>query len=265
VFGEVTSSVSSQKSLQLFCPAGTRALSGGASLSGAANGGQVLVESVPVGSPPTAWSIVARDMDGGGTVWGLQARLWCADPPPGFEVVESTSPSNSFSKSDVTSCPSGTVLVGGGGRITSSTVTTAALSGIRPSSTQIWKTAGSEVSADPNDWALETVGLCAAVDPPLVVRNNQVHLSYTGTAQQYCPENHLAIAGGAETWIANGALSASVPWGIPPTSLWIARAGSPDAGPGIWNLDASVLCFSTRLFEDGFECGSTGAWSGSVP
>jgi len=263
VSGGVAAVASSEKSLQLDCPAGKQALSGGASLSGSAAGGQFLVESVPMGSPPTAWSIVARDMDGGGTIWGVTAAVWCADPPPGLEVVEGTTASDSFDKSDTISCPSGKVVVGGGGRIASATVTTAALSEMKPYPTQTWGAAGTEIYPDSNAWALVTSALCAAVEPPLLFRNNQVHASYWGTAQQYCPAGYLAIAGGAESTLSGGALSASIPWGTS-TTLWIAEANNPGVEGGAWNLDARVLCFSTQVFADGFEVGSTGAWSATA-
>ena len=77
---------------------------------------QVLVTGF-VPSPSGATVTAHRDSNGKGVSWGLTARVVCANPLPGYEIVSATSITDSLDKEAVAVCPAGKSLVGAGAEV----------------------------------------------------------------------------------------------------------------------------------------------------
>lgn len=263
---EVPASASFSKQLELHCPPGKVAVSGGGSLGGPVNNGQTLYQSLPLGDPPTSWVVVGRDVDGGGTQWGLRASVWCVDPPPGLETVADIGELTSFSPKSLTVyCPPGKSTIGAGYAIASSNAATVGVSEVYPYPSQQWVVRGVELLPDAADWAVAIVAVCAEVEPSLRFRSKDYSLGTRLHAEMYCPDGTFALAGGADAFPDEAALTANA---IGTTySQFLGVTASPlGSGNTVDELDTLLLCHPLgTILDDGFESGDTTQWSATVP
>jgi hypothetical protein len=112
---------SSDKTVTATCPAGTRTFGAGAQTFGFGDGddgGQGwLVATVPNPSLTRVTLTALEDESGSTGTWELDALGYCANPPPGLELISATSPTSSSNKSVTATCPSGKNLLGTGAEI----------------------------------------------------------------------------------------------------------------------------------------------------
>lgn len=115
------------------CPAGTRALGSGASISTLA-GQAVLQVARPSGTGDITRALAHEDVDGYSGSWSVTAYAVCANPPAGYEVkfVESPERLSEFDKVAIAQCPANKKLVSSGAALTDIAPANVSLSGIFP-------------------------------------------------------------------------------------------------------------------------------------
>jgi hypothetical protein len=107
----------SPKSVTAPCPLGKRVIGTGAEINGAR--GQAVIDDLTPTPDLRAVTVTAyEDDDGTSANWSVSAYAICANPPPGLQLVPSSSPSNSSDKTLTASCPLGKRLTGIGGDVT---------------------------------------------------------------------------------------------------------------------------------------------------
>lgn len=114
----VTSNSSSAvKTVSASCPAGKRVIGGGGIVDSNGDGSEVWITSLRPLNYSFQVTAVERDTGFAG-YWWLRAFAICADPLPGLQIVSSTRPASSLSsQTHAAACPSGTRLLGAGGRV----------------------------------------------------------------------------------------------------------------------------------------------------
>ena len=235
------------KSAQALCPPGKVVLGGGAEIRGGR--GQVLVDDQAPNASRTAFVATGyEDADGTELSWSVRAHAICADPLPGYDVVEKSSDPGSPPFVNVSAfCEGDTRLLGPGGRLFGARGQ-ASMSRIEPFSSSLPGTAlqarefrgGSE-----RNWLVTAVAICA--DPPAglepVVREG-ARSSENKSISARCPAGkRLLGAGGAvrgfEDNVAIDVIPQSSAGG---DRVTVSGVESQDGENGTWFLTAHAIC-----------------------
>lgn len=227
------------------CPTGTKMISGGGSVFGGV--GQVVLDGIRLNS--TLNNVTTRafeDADGTNLNWSLNAYAMCANPLPGLVQVNSTSPSTSFGKSAIATCPTGKQVVGAGGE-TSGGVGRVEIDDLTPSSdhTRVTVT-GFETEGGTNDnWSITAHAMCADPLPGLEVRALSSDFgSFDGqTVTETCSAGKKVVGAGGEI---TGGLGQVIMDGITPnanlTSVTVNAREDGNHTSNNWNLTAYAIC-----------------------
>ena len=153
---------SSDKSISVTCPAGTRVVGAGGRVS--AGMGQVVLNTVFANSALTSTAALGlEDENGFGGNWSVTAHAVCANPPPGLELVQAVSDLGSDPASVTATCPSDKNLLGTGAAI-SSGFGEVVLDDVRPNAalTRTTVTALEDENGLATDWDLIAQSICAS-------------------------------------------------------------------------------------------------------
>lgn len=160
-----TASSPSVRSIAVSCPAGKRVIGGGSIVDGA-DGKAFITAQYPVSTASgDRFEVVAVEVDEGyAGNWWLRAFAICANPVPGLQIISTTRAASSLSsQTNNASCPSGTRLLGAGGRVNSPAGQVA----LQSMTTNIPVASLASVSAreDANgytgSWGITTYAICA--------------------------------------------------------------------------------------------------------
>jgi len=247
VSAETAEDSQSQKILEVQCPAGKVPVSGGAVV----DGGSALLQTMPVGSPPTGWSGVGR----GSGDWKLSVHAWCAQEPPGFEIVAEISPlTQGAEKTIFSQCPAGKRLIGGGGGVFFS-ADFGALSELRIDGDRMI-VSGADLDETGN-WFLRSDAVCATGS-----RLDRIGAEFFTFSQDsavlklICPDDQVALLGavGTDDDVTLGILGS---WPENQTDWFAVTQRAPGLGA---SSRIQALCAELPLFFDGFETGDASAW-----
>jgi hypothetical protein len=151
-------STSSDKSVAVTCPAGTRAVGTGAAIAGGL--GQVLLDAMlPVADGTYVEAF--EDADGTKASWTVTAYALCAVAPAGWQLVTSHTPADSLNKVDTPTCAPGAAPLGLGWDLKSNAAGRLLVDVAMP------KPAGALISARENypavtsTWLMTTRVICA--------------------------------------------------------------------------------------------------------
>jgi hypothetical protein len=153
---------SAVKSVTATCPTGKRALSGGGGVSEAT--GQVFLDDIHHEPGLTRVTATGVEVPGGFSGdWTVTATAFCADPPPGLELVANSSALNSSDKNVTATCPGFKHLVGIGGDINGAGGR-AALTRVRPDVDLGSATVRANEDADgyAGPWGLTAYAICVS-------------------------------------------------------------------------------------------------------
>jgi hypothetical protein len=111
----VSAQDSSNKSVTATCPAGKRVVGAGGEIIGNA---RVVMDELEPNAGLTAVTVHgSEDEDGTASEWLARARIVCANPPAGIELVTAAGEADSDPASVTATCPSGKNLLGTGAEI----------------------------------------------------------------------------------------------------------------------------------------------------
>jgi hypothetical protein len=154
---------SENKSATMPCPSGKRVLGA----AGHVSDGQVglVLSAMAPNAALTSVTATGEEAENGISVdWEVQAVAVCASPPPGLELVSTTTdPDSDFSASLPATCPSGKNLVGTGGEIVGG-LGQVVLDDLRPNAalTNVTITGFEDENGLASDWSLRAYAICAS-------------------------------------------------------------------------------------------------------
>ncbi|HEX7837812.1 MAG TPA: hypothetical protein VF469_10135, partial [Kofleriaceae bacterium] len=183
-------------------------------------------------------------------IWSLQAYAFCADPPPGLEIVSATSAAGSSNFQGVNvRCSARKQTVGAGGRINGGgnrvNLVTQALG------TAISTGTSASGIENPNGfagtWSVTAFAVCVT---PVSVSDLQVVTSFSGSstgnrafAQATCPAG-MRVTGGAAFADIPGVVDTVAPVGFGFSVQGIARNNSPELACGTSGITVYAFCSS---------------------
>ena len=146
------------------CPAGQRAVGGGARLTIATS--EVSLTRMAPNALGTAYEAFAyEDFDGFAGNWGLTVTAICANIPPGYAIVTASTPFGSPPVASVTAtCPAGSQVFGTGGAVSPGRgvvllTSTVPLPGVAPTSVTV---TGAEIAGGfGGGWNVQAWAICA--------------------------------------------------------------------------------------------------------
>lgn len=258
------------KSVAVGCPEGKVAIARQARAFGSSSKVGLWVDAptnaTVAPAAPTGWQAAAREIVPTDDFWGVRVIALCADVPELVRVSVVDGPGHDDAKSATASCPVGLHPVGGGARI-SGAFDSPFLQGSRPvgGPTAGWEATAEELGGAANaPWSVQADVLCADVaDVQIETAVSPIAPATFYDVDVVCPFPTLALGGGGRVVPTSGSqilgLVALSYWDV---DLWKATA-SDVGGSGLdWQVEAAALCTSAfTLFVDGFESGSTSAWS----
>jgi len=227
------------------CPAGTKLLSGGGSVSGGF--GQVALDGIRLDAPLNSVTTRAfEDANGTGLNWSLNAFAMCADPLPGLVQIDATSADTSANKSVVASCPTGKQVVGAGGE-TSGGIGRVVLDDLTPSSdhTHVTVTGFEADGGTTDNWTITAHAICADPLPGLEVRVLASDFgSFDGQGvTETCSAGKKVVGAGGEI---TGGLGQVIMDGVTPnanlTSVTVNAHEDGNRTANNWNLTAYAIC-----------------------
>ncbi|MEV4664454.1 hypothetical protein AB0J85_21200 [Micromonospora echinofusca] len=165
---------------------------------------------------------------------------------PGLTVKTTTGPSNSSAKTQNTTCPAGTKVIGGGGAITGSGLGQVGMDIMRPliGGDAYSVTGREDENGVGGNWAVTANAICATPPAGLVMVSGSSAPSF-GTSNWFeksCPAGKHAIGvGGAVVGAANSEVVLE-DLRIHQKSVVVAGAEDGTGFAGSWWLDATAIC-----------------------
>ena len=223
------------KSATATCPPGKQVIGGGANVE--SPGSRVVLQGVR----PLGTSVVARaQSDGAPVAWGVTAYAMCADPPPGLQIVTTTSPTNASSKTAAAICPGSKRLLGSGGEINGGQGQVA-LSEIHPFTNQVNAT-GENIGAFNQHWSVTSYAICA--DPlaghQIIRWFSQSNSVPTKGSQATCPTGKRLLGTGFVIVGGAGEIGAVQLFPLPHAAS--ATATEHRSVESSWRVDAFAVC-----------------------
>jgi hypothetical protein len=159
--GSPTSAISQDS-----CAQGQKLVGGAGTISAFGVSGQVLVNSItPFADLSGVIDIGYEDPNGTSESWAMNTYEFCADPPPGLQLVHASSPySNEEINTATASCPTGKYLVGLGGGL-NVIGGNGVIDDLRPDAALSKVTVTGVMSETPYDfsWAVDAYAICANI------------------------------------------------------------------------------------------------------
>ncbi|MEH1098762.1 hypothetical protein [Micromonospora sp. CPCC 205561] len=165
---------------------------------------------------------------------------------PGLSLRTTTGPSNSVAKSQNTTCPTGTKVIGGGGAITGSGLGQVGMDIMLPvvGGTAYSVTGREDENGVAGNWAVTASALCATPPPGLVTVSGSSAPSF-GTSNWFeksCPAGKHAIGVGGAVVGASNSEVVLEDLRIHQNSVVVAGAEDGTGFAGSWWLDATAIC-----------------------
>ncbi|MBQ1075906.1 hypothetical protein KBX06_22495 [Micromonospora sp. C31] len=165
---------------------------------------------------------------------------------PGLSFKTTTGPSNSSAKTQNTTCPAGTRVIGGGGAITGSGLGQVGMDIMVPlvGGTAYSVTGREDENGVAGNWAVTANAICATPPPGLVTVSGSSAPSF-GTSNWFeksCPVGKRAIGVGGAVVGASNSEVVLEDLRIHQNSVVVAGAEDGTGFAGSWWLDATAIC-----------------------
>ncbi|MEV4417987.1 hypothetical protein [Catellatospora sp. NPDC049609] len=235
---------SAAKTLNKSCPAGSVALGGGGSVSGAT--GHIGMDFMIPLSGGTGWSITGReDASGTGASWSLGTTVLCAPAPAGYAIVSGSSAWSSPSKNwHTVSCPLGQVALGVGGAVNGSAVSELLLQDLRIDGSSVTVGISEHESGFDANWQVQAKAICA--DQPAGYERLLDDSSYDSAATKSvsvtCTAGRKVHGVGAEIVGGEGQVRLTAAHANSTTQVTVSASEDDTGTTGNWKVRAFAVC-----------------------
>jgi len=246
----VESGASTSGASSMYCPVGKVVLGGGFRTTAGFVKKRPLDELKPdlshdsLGMARWGFVVSGNFLNDGKPIDELYTSITCADPPPGYEIVQRQSDLGMWPEMSATAtCPAGKIVLGSGGSVHNGR---AVLDQIIPTTNEVHVKAFGK--GGPNPWSITAWAICAfpvfnrsvVTEGPGTVRSDD-----TAFAQSRCPLGTVALDAGFDLMDSLGQASlfetSFAPSGSPEAVVTRASRLDPLA-IGTWRVGAYAIC-----------------------